>query len=441
MRCTITVAVLSAGLLLPIPARAGLHYSGERYAELPSQWRGLVQDLRALRSISVKPTAALPASPLRKEYEEAAASLKAATSRRELTADEKADLGAILIRLGEVEEALAVLREAHRQHPQHYAIAANLGTAWQLYGDLERAADCLRLAVQLAPGRWQKAEEYHLKLVQHRLRRGRDDQGLDDLFGVRFVGESGSFEPGKLAAAERKKLTADAVAVAQQLALWLPGDARLHWQLAELANAHGDVKAAYEFYEICVGQFGLIDPALRERRIAVKEAVDRLAKLPPGSETAKAEHAGHAGTIATKSRRPLAAKRFDLSSLPAIDKEGVNHLPWGLLLETSVDRNFKPTFPKYLEELNSHTVSLTGFIQPLTDDLELNVFMLIEYPTGCWYCEMPEINGIVLVELPADKSIRYSRNQVKVTGKLSLNATDPENFLYTIKEAKVIEAD
>ena len=127
--------------------------------------------------------------------------------------------------------------------------------------------------------------------------------------------------------------------------------------------------------------------------------------------------------------------------MPPISKDGTNQIPWALLLETQVDRNYRPTFPRYLKELDGLEVSLSGFMQPITEELDLGAMMLIEYPTGCWYCEMPEVSGIVLVELPDGKTVPFTRSLVKVTGKLSLNAADPENFLYTIKEARVVEAD
>ncbi len=426
---------------LPRAAVAGLHYSGEPIAELPSQWRGFLSDLRALRYVAVKPGPGIVASPLRQQYEEEARKLQVAAKERKLTSDEYADLGALLIRLGDIEAAVALLRDGDRQHPGNYRITSNLGTAWQLSGDLDRAADTLRQAARLAPGKFQKAEELQLKLVRGRLRQERGAVDLDDLFGVRFVGESGKFEPGKLAAAERKKLPSDAVALSQQLALWLPHDGRLLWLIGELANAHGDVKTAADIFENCVGQFGLSTPALREHRLITRDAVAKLEKMPPGSETARTEHAGHAGLVTPKSRRPLAAKRFDLTNLPPISKDSVNPLPWGLVLETSLDRNYRPSFPKYLKELAGNKVSLTGYMQPLTDELESSAFMLIEYPTGCWFCEMPEITGIVLVELPEGKSAGFTRGQMKVTGELTLNATDPENFLYIIKGAKVAESD
>jgi len=69
--------------------------------------------------------------------------------------------------------------------------------------------------------------------------------------------------------------------------------------------------------------------------------------------------------------------------------------------------------------------------------LETRAFLLIEYPVGCWYCEMSEITGIVLVELPDGKTATYTRGPVQVVGKLKLNSSDPENFLYSISKAHV----
>lgn len=278
-------------------------------------------------------------------------------------------------------------------------------------------------------------------LVLVRQRQARDSQQLDELLGVRYVGPSGKFEAGRFSDAEKKKLPADAIAQVQQLALWLPADARLLWQLGELANAHGDIRIANEVFESCVGQFGLSAAELREHRLIVREAVAELAKKERNGEAVRTEHAGHVGVFTAKSRRPLAVKRFDPATLPPITKDGLNPLPWAILQETSVDRHFRPTFPRHLQSLHDHQVTLTGFMQPLTDELELNALMLIEYPTGCWFCEMPEVTGIVLIELPEGKSVPYTRNLIKVTGKLSLNATDPENFLYTVKGARVVEAD
>jgi tetratricopeptide (TPR) repeat protein len=427
-------------LLLSAPAaRAGLYYSGESVADLPSQWRGFLLDQRLLRNVAIKPTDKVPASPERLKYEAALKKLEQAAKDRKLSADELADQGALLVRLGETGKAVDLLRSAQRSYPNRFKIAANLGTAYQLTGELDQAAAALREAVRLAPGKYQDAEKAHLRLVELRRKQAKDSQNLDDLFGVRYVGEGGEYEPGQIAAAERKKLPEDAAAIAQQLALWLPADGKLLWQLGELAAAHGDVRTAAAIMDGCVTEFGLRAPDLRAHRQANRAAADELAKKASAAGT-KAEHEGHAGGLKPRSSRPLAGK-LDEAALPPISATGVNALPWSVLGDTSVGRQFNVTFPKYLRELDGKQVTLTGFMQPLGEDLEMGTFMLIQYPVGCWYCEMPDITGIVCVELPADKSVRLTRGQLKIEGKLTLNATDPENFLFTISKAKVTKAE
>jgi len=420
--------LLSAGAV-----HAGLYYSGESYAELPSQWRGVLLDQRTLRQIAVPETPKTPASPARVRYLEEKDKLEKKLAAGPLSAGEAADLGAIYVRLGDPAKSVGVLRQAHQQYPNDFRIVANLGTAWQLAGDLNQAAAALQQAVRLAPGKYQRLEEIHLKLVQQRLRAGKGATALDDLFGVRYIADSGAYEPGKFAGAEKKKLPAHAVATAQQLALALPADGRLLWQLAELANAHGDVRTAAAMMDGCVTQFGLNHPELRTHRQILREEADKLAKT---MIAAKQEHEAHVGSLLARSKRPLVS-RVDATPLPPISASTVNALPWELFGETTVDSKFRPTFAKYLQELDGKLVSLTGFMQPLSDDAEANGFMFIEFPVGCWYCEMPETTGIVYVELPRGKTARLARGLMRVTGRLQLNASDPEDFLYAVRDAKV----
>jgi hypothetical protein len=423
-------------LLTSSAIHAGLHYSGEEYNPLPSQWRGFLLDQRHLRQIAITPAPKAPVSAIRLRYEKAAAELEKTARSRALTADESADLGALHIRLGNLPRAVAVLREAQRLHPKHYRIVANLGTAWQLQGDLDHAETSLRDAVRLAPGNFQRAEEYQLRLVRAR-RQQRDGQGLDPLLEIAFVNDKNEYEPGKIGSEQRKKLPAGAVADLQMLAMWLPADGRLLWLLAEMAAIHGDLRTSAAMMDGCVNEFALRAPELRKHRQLMREAADQLAKSGP---ITKPEHEGHAGTLKTRSTRPL-FDRQALASLPPIKPEGLNVLPWNAITLTTVDRLYKPTFPAYLRELDGRPVKLTGYIQPIGSDPDMNTFLLIEYPVGCWYCEMPEITAMALIEMPAGKSWRFSREPIQVIGKLRLNSRDPEDFLYKITEANVTAAE
>jgi hypothetical protein len=412
-------------------ALAGLHYSGESFAALPSQWRGFLLDQRHLRVLAVADKVNGPASPLLAEYR---AHLIRLESKSDRSADDVADLGALYLRFGLNTQSLDLLRNAQRRFPDHFRIAANLGTAWHMNGDLAAAAESLRLAVRLAPPRLRAAEELHLQLVRVRSRLPKDSRPIDDLFGVRYVGENGEYVPGTLAAAERKKLPADAVALLQQLGLWLPADGRLLWQLGELASAHGDVSMAASIFDGCVSEFGLSDPDYRRRRQLMRVAADAVTKSAPAPE-----HERHL-KIEFRSPRPI-PRRFDMSSLPPIRADGINGLPFELLAETTLGREFKPNFPKYLRDLDGKRVSVSGFMQPLGASLELTAFLFIEYPVGCWFCEAPGPTGLLLVELPPGKAVTLRRAIVRVEGKLVLNATDPEDFLFSIKDAKVSDPD
>jgi len=416
-------------LLTFTPAlRAGVYYSGEHFADLPSQWRGFLVDQRHLRVLAGRPPRGLPDSPLREEYSRHLAQLRAKSS---LSADEIADLSALHIRLGQVDQALERLRVAQRQYPQHFRIAAHLGTAWQLQGDLHRAADALRLAVQLAPEADRPVERLHLQLVESRLRRAGRVNALDDLFGVNY-GEL----VGRLPDDERSKLPPDAVAWVQRLALSLPGDGWLLWQLAELANGYGDIASAAAILEGCASEFGLNTPALRRRRQQLREAADQLGLARRND---LAQHETHGG-LKFRSARPL-ARKLDTSQLPRPRSDAPTPLPWAVLAETKIDAFARPTFIDYLSQFDGKVVSLTGFMQPLADEFEVNSFLLLEYPIGCWFCEIPPPTALLLVELPEGKSQSLRRGLVKVTGRLKLNAKDPEDFLYSLKDATVSDVD
>jgi tetratricopeptide (TPR) repeat protein len=170
------VAVVFALLAVCPACRAGLYYSGEQIADLPSQWRGFLGDQRALRNVGAKPSVSTPSNPLRSRYAEALGKLEKTSRERKLSADELADLGALYVRVGEPAKAVELLRLAQRDYPNHFRIIANLGTAWQLHGELQQAVTCLQHAVRLAPGKLQKAEEYQLKLVRLRQREPRAAQ-------------------------------------------------------------------------------------------------------------------------------------------------------------------------------------------------------------------------------------------------------------------------
>ena len=394
MRC---FALLIAFLAFAPSAMAGLHYSGEVQNPLPAKWRGFLLDHRSLRLLA----APQPASPLHDAYAEARLKLESANRTRALTADETADLGALYVRFGLADKAIAILRPAVRANPDHFHLAANLGTAWQLAGDLEQAAAALDDAVRLAPSRAKPFEQAHRNLVKLRQNEPKGSTALDAL----FVG----------------KPTDDTVSVVQQLALWLPGDGRLLWQLGEAAFATGDTRMAANILDGCVTEFAMKSDGLRRNRQTYKTASE--------AET-------HEGTLTFRSPRAL-VRQFDETKLPTIQRDGTTDLPWPALAETQIGKKFPPKYLKFVQELDGKRVSIVGFVRNRSGEGDVTEFLFTEFPVGCWFCELPEPAGIVRVQLAAGKSTQIGTTSIKIVGTLKLNRTDPEDYLFTIAGATI----
>jgi tetratricopeptide (TPR) repeat protein len=245
----------------------------------------------------------LKESSLRSHYLAKRDELLAQERRGGLSAADKVNLSEYLIRLGDYEKAVELLEPLAAQERSNFMVAANLATAHQFAGRLDRALRYLEQVSDMWPDEWpgwskeqlawyRRAEKFHLRLVRLRYReslggRGQTAEHLDDMFGddkgpVRFVGDKGKYEAGNIAAAEKARLPADAVAVVQQLLVWLPQDRRLLWQLGELYNASDDVSAAAQYFESLVWTYRYDAPELKEHRQIVKAALPEPEPVSPG---------------------------------------------------------------------------------------------------------------------------------------------------------------
>ena len=220
------------------------------------------------------------------------------------------------------EKAILHLNAAMDRDRDNFLVMSTLGTAYQMAGDYNRADANLSEALRLYWNkpfddlsarrrefvtqtlRWTakdfawfgKCEKYQRQLVRLRLRELKTGpltltkalEDLDPIFDdpgkppLRFVGDSGSFEVGKIASAEKAKLPPDAIEIVEQLLIWLPDDIRLCWQLGELLNARGDVESAKIVFKEILDKFAQaesqgfanIDPKTGQPKI------DSLSMLP-----------------------------------------------------------------------------------------------------------------------------------------------------------------
>jgi tetratricopeptide (TPR) repeat protein len=237
----------------------------------------------------------------RKEYQDKIDALEKKTRSGAATAEDAINLSAYQMWMGKPERAVQLLEPlAGGEHGRNPMVLSNLATARQLTGQLDRVGDYLIQAISLWPAEWsslskeqvrwyRQVEEYQLWLVQLRkVEASRHPpgtrwtpEGVDALFPlkgvirqqepVRFVGDSGSYEAGKIAGFEKQKLPADALAIVQQLMLWFPQDTRLYWLLAEVLNASGEPENALVVMDQCVGSRSYESQELRDHRRVLQE--------------------------------------------------------------------------------------------------------------------------------------------------------------------------
>lgn len=307
--------VLVSTFLAPAPLRAGVYNTAEPdEGPLDPNFLGKFRDtLLILRTIGMPQ---VPVErPLRKRYL-LQADLFSKVDLGKLTGEEKLNFSAVLIRRHRLAEAIGLLRQATRQHPELFLLQSNLATAYHLNGDKLLASDTMKYSLDAWPKDWnaladsqkkllasigwnedqfgfcRDVENYYYKLLKLRSREPKAmDAGfetVDALFDVNFVGESGEFEPGKIAKAEKAKLPRTAVEIVEQLLVWLPNDMRLYWLLGELLNAQGDTKGALSIFDELVRVQNLRAKALKHRRQILESALEAEAPAPFNPDDAPA---------------------------------------------------------------------------------------------------------------------------------------------------------
>ena len=249
-------------------------------------------------------------SPLRKRYL-LQADLFGKVDASKLSAQEKLNFSAALIRRHRSNEAVQLLLPAVRQHPDVFLLQSNLATAYHQGGDKARARDTMRDCLDAWPKDWhalteqqrtwflsigwnegpyafyREVDEYYYKLLKLRSKepKGADGQyeTVDALFDVKFVGESGQFEIGKISKAEKAKLPRKALEIVEQLLVWMPDDLRLLWLLGEVLNANGstqDIKGARKIFDDLVWEFKLRADDVKARRQTLNEWVEPMPPPP-----------------------------------------------------------------------------------------------------------------------------------------------------------------
>ena len=99
---------------------------------------------------------------------------------------------------------------------------------------------------------------------------------------------------------------------------------------------------------------------------------------------------------------------------------------------------YVPVFSDNIKKLEGKVVEADGYIIPFEGMFKPNHIILSSLPLAeCFFCGSggPE----TVMEVMLTNPIKYTSKRVKVRGKLTLNAKDPEKLMYILKEGQLIE--
>ncbi len=98
---------------------------------------------------------------------------------------------------------------------------------------------------------------------------------------------------------------------------------------------------------------------------------------------------------------------------------------------------YVPVFSDNIKKLEGKVVEADGYIIPFEGMFKPNHIILSSLPLAeCFFCGSggPE----TVMEVMLTNPIKYTSKRVRVKGKLTLNANDPEKLMYILKDAQLI---
>lgn len=91
------------------------------------------------------------------------------------------DYAVLLLKSGKTAVALDILEQLSLKHPDDYQIAANLGTAYELSGNNEKALEYIKRGIELNPDSHGGSEWVHVKLLEVKLKLAENPSYLDSM--------------------------------------------------------------------------------------------------------------------------------------------------------------------------------------------------------------------------------------------------------------------
>lgn len=122
------------------------------------------------------------------------------------TIRERSDYGGVLVFLGQFAKAREVLEAAEQAEPGDYAVASNLGTAYELLGENAKALEWIRKGIERKADSHRGTEWVHVKILEAKIALGGDPKWLEThtVLGLDYGRDARPVRVGEAPAAKEK---------------------------------------------------------------------------------------------------------------------------------------------------------------------------------------------------------------------------------------------
>jgi tetratricopeptide (TPR) repeat protein len=185
------------------------------------------------------------------------------------------DYAVCLMKLGKTKEALEILVELSANYPNEYKIASNLGTAYELNGEVDSALKYIRRGLQLNPNDHAGSEWVHVKILETKKKLVADSTWLK----TRTV--LGLSEKQKQDSVVQKQILIQL----QERFPFSPGPdaimASLFVDLGDISANRNSIEYAKVFYQIAKEYYGDRSKALADKVKEMQKLSDKYAAIRP----------------------------------------------------------------------------------------------------------------------------------------------------------------
>lgn len=185
------------------------------------------------------------------------------------------DYAVMLMKMGKNDVALTILQSLYAAHPDQYQLAANLGTSYELAGEVDSALKYIKRGIELNPNAHEGSEWVHVKVLETKLKLRTDSTYLKTHTVLELTPQQ-----------EKDSVVARQIEIqVRERFPFCPGPdlimASLMEDLADITLNTRSIEDAKTYYNICKLYFGDTSAAMNSKIAATLKLIGKHSTVKP----------------------------------------------------------------------------------------------------------------------------------------------------------------